>query len=399
MEVDPQKPSVTAFLSVGFRAFFALGVLFSSLAMGLWAAFWATSVDVSFINPFGGFLFWHAHEFIMGFALAIIVGFLLTAAQNWTGLNTTTPLTLALLILSWLVARMAILLGSEWPAYLVLILALLPNLSAAVMIGIPIIKRKLWRNLFAPIALLMITFIDGGLIYSVINQQPLPSSLFFVAILFICVLISVIGGRVIPMFIANKLGIKKAVEPQLLFLLCILPLPLLMLVQLVAPFAGSEIFASLLCLCLVIGHSCRFLRWFHKGILLQPMLWSLWIFYACLPLGFLILAFKSYAPIMGIGISIGSIALHVITVGAISGLIISMVSRVSLGHTGHTITHDKWIVMCFALLAASLLIRTLGVLILGFSPALMTLSAVLFSLAFGGIFARFLLIWVSPRVK
>ncbi len=397
MEVDTQKPSLTAFLSVGFRAFFALGMLFSALAMGLWGAFWSASVDVSVFNPFGGFLFWHGHEFIMGFALAIVIGFLLTAVQNWTSLNTTTPFTLALLILSWIVARMAILLGNEWPAYLVLFLAILPIISAAVMIARPIIKRKLWRNLFAPIALLMITLIDGRLIYSVINQQPLPSSLFFIAILFICVLISVIGGRVIPMFIANKLGIKKTAEPQFLFLMCILPLPLLMLIQLVAPFVGSEFFASLLCFCIVIGHGLRVRRWFHKGTLLQPMLWSLWLFYACLPLGFLIMAFKAYAPMMDIGIS--SIALHVITVGAISGLIISMVSRVSLGHTGHTITHDKWIVMSFALLATSLLLRTLGVLILGFSPALITLSAVLFSLAFGGIFIRFILIWLSPRVK
>ncbi len=396
MEVDPQKPSLAVFLSIGFRAFFALGVLFSALAMGLWAAFWSAGVDVSVINPFGGFLFWHGHEFIMGFALAIVIGFLLTAVQNWTGLNTTTPFTLALLILSWIVARIAIILGNEWPAYLVLILAILPIISAAVIIARPIIKRKLWRNIFAPLALLMISLIDGGLIYSVINQQPLPSSLFFVAILFICVLISVIGGRVIPMFIANKLGIKKAVEPQLLFLLCILPLPLLMFVQLVAPFVGSDIFASLLCFCLVIGHGLRVIRWFHKAILLQPMLWSLWLFYACLPLGFLIMTFKAHVSFMGI--SMGSIALHVITVGAISGLIISMVSRVSLGHTGHAITHDKWIVTSFALLATSLLVRTLGLLILGFSPALITLSAALFSLAFGVIFIRFILIWLSPKV-
>jgi len=388
-------PSLGAFLSVGFRPFFCLGILFCALSMGLWGAYWSQDIDVSGIQPFGGFLFWHGHEFIMGFSLAIVFGFLLTAVQNWTGLKTTTPLTLGLLITCWLVARVAILFGSNFPDALLLILAISPNLVGALMIAKPIIKRKLWRNLFAPIALIMMALIDVALILSVLNNQAFPSGLFLSAILFIALLITMIGGRVIPMFTANRLGIKKAIEPKLVFLLSVLPLPFLIVPQLInttndlLPVLNG--ISSLFCLILAIAHGTRLFLWFHKGILLQPMLWSLWIFYACLPIGFLVLGLKPIYP------GLGSIALHIITIGGISGLISSMVSRVSLGHTGREITHDNWIVIAFYLIITSLLIRTLVVSLLGISPTVISASALLFSLAFTILFIRFVKVWISPR--
>ncbi len=390
MEQSKASPSLSAFLSVGFRPFFLSGFLFAALAMGLWAAFWSPSIDVSSITPFGGYLFWHGHEFIMGFALAIVFGFLLTAVQNWTGLKTTTPFTLTLLLISWIAARFTLFLGNDLPNFAVVILSILPILGATVMIAKPIIKRKLWRNLFAPVALLMMALIDAGSILSVSNNVH-PSELFLVAILFISLIISMIGGRVIPMFTANKLGIQKADEPQVIFLLSLLPLPFLMLIQFLGFLPGSDFISSMLCLFLVVGHASRIKIWFHKGILLQPMLWSLWLFYACLPIGFLAMAIKPWMP------ELASIALHFITVGAISGLISSMVCRVSLGHTGRNIVHDKWIVAAFILLISSLLMRTLFIGIVGFSPALITLSAALFSLTFAILFIRFALIWISPR--
>ncbi len=389
------SPSISVFLSVGFRPLFALGILFAALAMGLWAAYWSGSIDVSAINPLGGFLFWHGHEFIMGLALAIVFGFLLTAVQNWTGLKTTTPVTLLLVALAWLYARMVMLFGSQLPPTIVLTATVLPCLMVAFMIAKPIIKKRLWRNLFAPVALLMMAIIDGNLILSALHHDPLPSSLFLVAALFISLLITMIGGRVIPMFTANNLGINKYTEPKWGFLLSVIPLPLLMFSQLIEHGQNQNIVTSLLCILLVIGHTNRVFNWFHKGILLRPMLWSLWIFYACLPVGFLILAIKPWMPLSILNAS--SIGLHVITIGAIAGLISSMVSRVSLGHTGRVITHDKWIVAAFSLLLASLLLRTLGVVLFGFSATLISISALLFSLAFTVLFIRFVKLWISPR--
>lgn len=397
MTQNTSSPSTSVFLSVGFRPLFALGVLFAALAMGLWAAYWSGIVDVSQITPIGGFLFWHGHEFIMGFALAIVFGFLLTAVQNWTGLKTTTPITLLLVALAWLYARMVMLFGSHLPPTIILTACVLPSLMVVFMIAKPIIKKRLWRNLFAPVALLMMAIIDGKLMLSALNHEPLPSGLFLVATLFISLLITMIGGRVIPMFTANNLGIKKAIEPKWGFALSVIPLPLLMLSQLFSVGENQGMVTSLLCVLLVIGHTNRLKLWFHKELFQRPMLWSLWIFYACLPVGWFILAIKPWMPLSIINAS--SIGLHVITIGAIAGLISAMVSRVSLGHTGRVIHHDKWIVAAFIALLTSLLIRTLGVALMGFSPTLISISALLFSISFIILFFRFVKIWVSPRAK
>jgi len=397
MTPNTSSPSISVFLSVGFRPLFALGVLFSALAMGLWAAYWSGVIDVSRITPVGGFLFWHGHEFIMGFALAIVFGFLLTAVQNWTGLKTTTPITLLLVALAWLYARMVMLFGSHLPPTIVLTACVLPCLMVALMIAKPIIKKRLWRNLFAPVALLMMAILDGQLMLSALNHEPLPSALFLIATLFISLLITMIGGRVIPMFIANNLGIKKVSEPRWGFALSVIPLPLMMLTQLVEIGGPQNMVTSILCILLVIGHTNRLFLWFHKSLFQRPMLWSLWIFYAGLPAGLLILAIKPWMPLSILNAS--SIGLHVITIGAMAGLISAMVSRVSLGHTGRVISHDKWIVAAFLALLASLLIRTLGVVLMGFSPILISISALLFSISFTVLFIRFMKIWVSPRAN
>ncbi len=130
---------------------------------------------------------------------------------------------------------------------------------------------------------------------------------------------------------------------------------------------------------------------FTRAYYYNPCCGRYGFFYACLPIGFLVLALKPIYP------GLGSIALHIITIGGISGLISSMVSRVSLGHTGREITHDNWIVIAFALIITSLLIRTLVVYLLGISPTVISASALLFSLAFAILFIRFLKVWSSPR--
>ena len=114
----------SALFSIGFRPFFASGILFSAIALFIWGAFWqldAQSIVTTNLNPFGGFLFWHPHELIMGFALAIIMGFLLTATRNWTGLETAPPLGLLVLWLLWLVARFIMILGADLSFYICLL--------------------------------------------------------------------------------------------------------------------------------------------------------------------------------------------------------------------------------------------------------------------------------------
>lgn len=387
----------SALFSIGFRPFFASGILFSAIALFIWGAFWqldAQSTVTTNLNPFGGFLFWHPHELIMGFALAIIMGFLLTATRNWTGLETAPPLGLLVLWLLWLVARFIMILGADLSFYIILAIQISVPLLAAMFIARPIILKRMWRNIFAPSILVLFAAFDAAILYQVQENGAIPSQLLQACIFLIAILITMIGGRIIPLFTANKLGIKNNTESTPTFVASLLPLIALLIASLLPKHEIISVTTYGCAAILFIAHSQRLKIWYHPGIWQHPMLWSLWGFYATLPLGFLVI---SISPLIDPWTQIESVALHVLAIGAICGLILSMVTRVSMGHTGRVITHDKIIVSAFILLFISMLLRTLMVAILGLNTQLITISAAIAGFSFLLIFCRFIYIWLTPR--
>jgi Uncharacterized protein involved in response to NO len=93
-----------ALFQLGFRPFFLGAALFALLSSVLWFAqysFGLQSVQLALVGP----VQWHAHEMIFGYSLAVIAGFLLTAARNWTNLQTLQHAPLATLFFTWALAR------------------------------------------------------------------------------------------------------------------------------------------------------------------------------------------------------------------------------------------------------------------------------------------------------
>jgi uncharacterized protein involved in response to NO len=383
-----------AFFSIGFRPFFASGILFAALALLLWSGFWQLSLDsslLSHLSPFGGLLFWHPHELIMGFALAIIMGFLLTAVRNWTGLETAPPVAIFIIWCSWLLARFAMLWSEGFPFFGLLSIQMAPAILAAFFIGKPIIKKRLWRNLFAPAALLLFALLDGCMLLAMRASQEIPTELFYTSVLLIIFVITMIGGRVIPFFTANKLKVEKANEPKFVFLLTVIPLLIMIVLQLVARNEISQVLMQTCAALLFAANATRLFIWHQKAMWREPMLWSLWLFYAALPLGYLFMIVPDSL------IQLGSIPIHIMAIGGICGLIISMVSRVSLGHTGRVITHDGYIVSAFVLMLTALVMRTGVVFLLGLQTKLIIISAYLAAASLLIIFFRFIYIWATPR--
>ena len=381
------------FFSIGFRPFFAAGTFFGALALLAWAAFWQLDTQGILVNtmkPFGGFLFWHPHELIMGFALAIIMGFLLTAVRNWTGLETASSRGLLLLLTLWLFARYTMACSEQFSFKVILVSQILPPLLTALFIGIPIIKKQLWRNLFAPGILIIFSVLDIFMLYQVQQTQIVPSTILSSAILLIMILITMIGGRIIPFFTANKLGIPKVEESKPIFLASVIPLVILAFISLLPDNDNLNFVKNSCAGLLFLSHSLRMVSWHHKGIWSHPMLWSLWVFYGALPLGFLFMALNPF-------FELGTVPLHIMAVGTMCGLIVSMVSRVSLGHTGRIIKHDAIILIAFAAIGGSVLLRTLAVGLLGMSTQLIILSAVLAAISLSLIFMRFIYVWMTPR--
>jgi len=383
-----------AFFSIGFRPFFASGILFAALALLAWGNFWQLNSEFSILkelSPWGGPLFWHPHELIMGFAVAIIIGFLLTAVRNWTGLETAPPIGIFILWCLWILARITMAFSSAFEFSSILFIQISPMVLAAFFIGKPIIQKRLWRNLFAPAILLAFAALDACMLLAMRASQEIPTELFYTSVLLIAFVITMIGGRIIPFFSANKLQIPKPEEHKALLLASALPLLLLAALQLMPANSTTTTLSTLCAVVLTISHSMRLKLWFHKGMLFHPMLWSLWLFYGALPLGFLFMSLPNDV------INSSSVPIHIIAIGGICGLIISMVSRVSLGHTGRVITHDKTIVLAFILIILSLLARTLVMLLVGMNTTLIMLSALLAASSFILIFVRFIVIWATPR--
>jgi uncharacterized protein involved in response to NO len=146
-KASPQVLEGWPLFRLGFRPFYLGGALLAALIVPLWVAMFLGHLQLSpTVEP----LLWHAHEMLFGFAVAIIVGFLMTAGKAWTGLATPRGPALAALALLWLGARLSAVVG-PYTLYAVLDLALLP-VVAAILVSL-LLRSRNHRNL--PLALIL----------------------------------------------------------------------------------------------------------------------------------------------------------------------------------------------------------------------------------------------------
>jgi uncharacterized protein involved in response to NO len=290
---------------------------------------------------------------IFGFAAAIVVGFLLTAVQNWTGVPGIRGIPLLLLWLSWLVGRLVLAFGDSLAPALIASSDISFLLFAAMAMSYPVLKVRQWRNImFVPI-LLTLAFLNGLSHWSVLTDQAaLATKALHGAITLVMLIVAIIGGRVIPMFTANGAGTEKALPIAWLEKASLLSL----LAIVVFTFAGFDLLpravtVSLLALS-AFFNTWRFLRWRFWRCWQVPLLWSLHLAYAFLPLGLIALT----AFHMGF-INTASIPMHFFAVGGIGGTILAMISRVSLGHTGRTLQPAKLMSAAFACILFAAMVR------------------------------------------
>ena len=356
-------------LRLGFRPFYIAGTLLAALAVPLWVAVFLGQLTW---RPTLTPLLWHAHEMLFGFAVAIIVGFLLTAAKAWTGLMTARGPVLAALVLLWLAARVAALLG-PYGLYAALDLALLP-LVAAILVRV-LLKARNYRNL--PLALMLALLALANLLFhlGVMGLLALPTITPLYGALALIVLIEcVMGGRVIPAFTtAVTPGLKLVVSAvREWFTLAATALGLLLWL-LAAPsvLAGSV-------LALASGLQLhRLLNWRSIVTARRPILWILHAAYAWIAVGLALLALAQF------GLVSHSAGVHALAVGATGGLIIGMVTRTARGHTGRPLVVSRPEVLAYVLIMSSALLRVvLPLLAPSFYVVALLASSVAWSAAF-----------------
>lgn len=331
---------------LAFRSFFLGGCLFSVVAIALW---WASLRGHITFAVYGNWLWWHAHEMIFGFACAIIVGFLLTAVQTWTGIKSLHGKPLAGLFTLWLCARLAMFL--PLPAAMVTTLDAAFLFIAAIALALPLIKIRMYRNLVFIIVLLALMGLNIASHLATSNREN-AMPYFHGAIMIIVLVITIMGGRVIPLFTNNALQIKPTPAPKFIGLSAIGSILLLIIFALVGFSSIPDILINTIVAIGVIAHSYRLICWFNKGMLSKPILWSLHVAYAFIPLGLLFMLLQS----LNLGVTT-SMVIHSFTVGGIGGLILAMISRVSLGHTGRPLVFPKPMPIALVILFLGALVR------------------------------------------
>lgn len=342
--------AIPPILRLAFRPFFLGGALFSIIAIAWWSWFW---LKPSSWTPYGGAIWWHSHEMIFGFAAAIVVGFLLTAVQTWTGVRSVRGLPLAILFGFWLLGRVAVAFGGAWPVALVMAIDSLFLLAAAGAMAYPVLKVKQWRNImFVPI-LLMLALFNAVSHWAVLNQHYAGATqALYGAVLLVSLVVAIVGGRVMPMFTANGTGTEKVLSLKWLELSSLFSLALIVVLS----FVGFEQFPKSILVSLfgfaALVNGWRFVRWGFWRCWRVPLLWSLHMAYAFLPIGLLAMALHHAGLLVN-----SSAALHCFAVGTVGGMILAMISRVTLGHTGRVLEPPKPMALAFILILLAAMVR------------------------------------------
>ncbi|MDW7745500.1 NnrS family protein [Halomonas sp.] len=337
---------------LAFRPFFLLAALFSVLSLGVWFAFWHGDI---LLRPFGGLMFWHQHEMLFGFAAAVVAGFLLTAVQNWTGLPSLKGGPLLALVGVWLAGRLLMAFPMGLPPWLPVLadLAFLP-VVAGVMARL-VIAAKRWRNLVFLPALALLTLANLAMHLGVLTgDAELIRQAAYLAVLLFSLLMVVVGGRVIAMFTANRLGLtRRPPIPALEYasLGSVMAVVLGQLLVMLGVAIPDVLLAALMGLA-ALANAVRLLRWGGLYSWREPLLWGLHLSYAFIPVG---LAMWALAVL---GAFRAELAVHALTIGGMGTMMLAMMSRVSLGHTARPIRTLPGIGVALGLMVAAALLRS-----------------------------------------
>jgi len=340
-----------ALFRLGFRPFFLAAALLAVISMFIWMAeliFYVRLLPAT-VPP----VYWHAHEMIYGYALAVIAGFLLTAVRNWTNIQTLNGWPLQLLLLLWVLARIAGLIPGSQALFAAVILDNLFIVCLSVALTVPVVQAKLWKNMGVISKLYF--FLIGNVIYGLglfgLFHDGQRIGL-FIGLYMILSLILVLSRRVMPMFIER--GVGYAVTLKNHFWVDIACFLLFLLFAVTDIFFATPALSAYLAAALCILHSIRLWGWYTHGIWSKPLLWGLYLGYGWMIIGF---ALKFAVFITGIS---PSLALHAFTVGGIGMMTLGMMARISLGHTGRDISQPpSGVGLMFFMLCVGAIVRVI----------------------------------------
>ena len=329
---------------LGFRPFYLGAALFGSIAIAYWTLLlYGSPIVVSpmLANP----VFWHAHEMVFGFALAVIAGFLLTASNNWTGILPAGGLRLAFIFTLWCVARFSFFTGH-------LSLAASTDILFAAILVVLLLRvlfiAKQWKN-FTVIGMVALMGALNAWFYAILILD-LPTNQLYpieLALLIILQLLVVMGGRVIPMFTQNGVPGISVYKPHFFVIL----VPITSALGIISWLFLPPRLACFACFSAAGINLIRWIGWKPWRCLRYPMVWVLQLGYLWIPITYVSFGLNS------LGFTARSLPIHALAVGALSLIIFGMITRTAMGHTGRQIIPSRVELGMFSLIALSGLFR------------------------------------------
>ena len=381
-------PKKFALFELGFRPFFLLATLYAVVSAGLWMAVY-----------FGGFslvheglpvTYWHAHEMVFGYGIAVVAGFLLTVVHNWTGIQTIQNGKLAVLAALWLAGRLLFLFHAPWQVTAAVDSAF--GLGLLLAASLPLYRAKQWHNLsiFATKVTLLVV---ANLLFYLGMAGILADGLrwgLYSGIYLLTALVFTMARRVVPFFIERGIGYPLQLRnSKIADLTSLVGLFGLWIAELLAPMSVWTIGFALIT---AGAQIVRLYWWYAKGMWSKPLIWILWGGLAALTVGLLLKAFSEWQG------QVPFAAWHAITYGGIGMVTVGMMARASLGHTGRSVFEPPKILgPLFYLLAVGAAIRSLVPMVL---PEMhyqaVALSLVIWMLVFAALFLLYVQMWVGP---
>ncbi len=373
-----------ALWNLGFRPFYLLASVFSAASVLLWAAQYSGWLPAAYLQG----PLWHGHEMLFGYTMAVVAGFLLTAVRAWTGQSTPVGLPLMAMAALWVAGRVLVL--TPLGALSAAVNAAFPVVLAAA-IAVPLWRSRNARNYFFVGLLLLMGALVAALHLALLGVLELPARPSLVLGLDVMLFIMVVmGGRVIPMFTNNGVPGAGATRHA--------PLEKLALGSVLLLFAADLLqlqpsIVAAIALVAAVAHGLRLYFWRSWRTLTTPLVWILHAAYAWIVV---YLALRTLSALGWLG---ESYAMHALTVGAIGGLTLGMMTRTARGHTARPLVADGFELICFLLIQVAAAVRVFGAMASAawYLPSIQ-ISGVLWATAFGLYAVRYWPVLTRPRL-
>lgn len=385
-----RPPAAWPVLALGFRPFYLAGAAAALLLLPTWLAVYAGLLTLPLADP----LAWHAHEMLFGFGAAIIAGFLLTAVRNWTGAETPRHLPLAALVAVWLAGRLAPFVLPGWPAALV-DLAFLPLLGVA--LARPILAMKVRQASQRPwLPLVVLSLLTGANLLQHVGMLGGPEQLLTVGRTLglgtVAILIAVIAARIVPSFTMSGAGVFVPAAPQR-DRIAVLALILAVALNVVAALLPlPAVLLAIVNAAAALLHFARLQQWRSWQALRVPLLAILHIAYLWLPVAFALRA----AAALDASIPT-ALADHALAIGAMTGLMLGMMTRSSLGHTGRPLKAGGIEIAIYAAITLAVLLRLCAGLHADWTLPLLGAAGLAWETAFALFLLRYAPMLLRPR--